>query len=49
MKKKNWGDRLNGLEKLKKVAEFNKIKATDDIEELTLMISTIKDKIKTFK
>ena len=49
MIRKNWVDRLKGIEKLKLAAEFNKRKAIDDIEELTFMISAIKKKIKTFK
>ena len=49
MNKKDWKDRLAGIEKLKAGAEFNKNKAIDDIEELTFMISKIKEKIKTFK
>ena len=49
MNKKDWTDRLNGIKKLKAGAEFNKSKAEDDIEELTFMITSIKNKIKTFK
>lgn len=49
MDKKTWSERVKGLEKLLKVAEFHEKKAVDDQEELSLMIATIKDKIKTFK
>ncbi len=48
MNKKTWGEKLTGLKKLKKVAEFNEKKAIDDQEELGLMISAMKAKIKTF-
>ena len=49
MDKKKWSDKLAGLKKLKGVAKFHKEKATDDIEELELMISAIQNKIKSFK
>ena len=49
MNKKTWTEKLEGLIKLYKVAEFHEKKAIDDQEELTLIISAIKDKIKTFK
>lgn len=49
MDKKVWKDKLAGLEKLKRVAEFNENKARNDQEELSLMISAIKEKIGTFK
>ena len=49
MNKKVWKDKLVGLEKLKKVAEFHENKAIDDQEELELMISAMKAKIETFK
>lgn len=48
MNKKTWSDKLKGLEKLKSVAEFHEKKAIDDQEELSLMISAIKEKIKSF-
>ena len=49
MDKKTWKQKLDGLEKLKRVAEFNEKKAVDNQEELILMISAMKVKIKTFK
>ena len=49
MNKKTWSDKLNGLKKLRKVAEFHEKKAIDDQEELDLMIDAMSDKIKTFK
>ena len=49
MNKKTWGEKVKGLEKLLKVAEFHEKKAVDDQEELSLMISAVKDKIRTFK
>lgn len=49
MNKKTWTDKLKGLEKLRRVAEFHEKKAIDDQEELDLMISAMKAKIETFK
>ena len=49
MNKKVWSDKLKGLIKLKKVAEFHEDKAMNDQEELELMISAMKAKIETFK
>ena len=49
MNKKTWSEKLVGLKKLKKVAEFHEKKAIDDQEELTVMISAIEQKIATFK
>lgn len=49
MNKKTWTDKLKGLRQLRETAKFNKNKAENDIEELTLMISAMKNKIKTFK
>ena len=49
MNKKNWKDRLDSLIKTRAVAKFNNEKSENDMEELDLMISIIKDKIKTFK
>ncbi len=49
MKKKDWGDRLVGITKLRDAAKFNEKKAIEDQEELNFMISAIKGKIKTFK
>ncbi len=49
MKKKTWVEKLKGLNKLRDVAKFHEKKAIDDQEELSLMISTIEAKIKTFK
>ena len=49
MSKKKWIDKRDSLKKLFDVARFNEQKAKDNKEELTLMISTIEEKIKTFK
>ena len=49
MKKKDWGDRLAGITKLRDAAKFNEKKAIEDQEELNFMISAIKGKIRTFK
>ena len=49
MNKKVWSEKLTGLKKLKKVAEFHEKKVIDDQEELELMISAMKVKIETFK
>ena len=49
MDKKIWVEKMKGLEKLKKVSEFNEKKSINDQEELTLMISAIKKKIESFK
>ena len=49
MKKKDWVDRKNSVEKLLKVAQFNEKKAQEDQEELEFMISNFDEKIKTFK
>ena len=47
--KKEWKEKKEGIVKLKKQAEFNLNKATQDIEELTFMISAMNKKIETFK
>ena len=49
MNKKVWKEKLVGIKKLLKVAEFHEKKAIDDQEELGLMISAISSKIATFK
>ena len=49
MNKKTWVEKLVGLKKLLKVAEFHEKKAVEDQEELSLMVSVIESKIKTFK
>lgn len=49
MRKKDWQDRLEGVQKLCKMAEINEKKALEDQEELNFMIAHLKDKIKTFK
>ena len=49
MNKKVWKEKLVGIKKLLKVAEFHEKKAIDYQEELRLMISAMKSKIATFK
>lgn len=49
MNKKTWSEKLKGLKRLLNVAKFHEQKAVDDQEELNLMISSIKNKIQTFK
>lgn len=49
MNKKTWKEKLVGLNKLKRVAEFHEKKAIDDQEELDLMISAVETRIATFK
>lgn len=46
MNKKTWSDKLKELIKLREVAKFHEKKAINDQEELDLMISAMKTKIK---
>ena len=45
MNKKKWVEKKAGLLKLKKVAEFNREKSIDDIEELDFLINSFDKKI----
>ena len=47
MNKKTWKEKLEGLIKLFNVAQFHEKKAIDDQEELALMISAVRIKIKS--
>ena len=48
MSLKKWTDKLEGLKKTLEVAKFNEQKSKDDKEELSVLISAVEEKIKTF-
>ena len=49
MNKKDWKDRLEGVEKLIEQAKHNEKKSQEDQEDLVLIIEAYKAKIQTFK